>query len=136
VSLVEQVLRGAGLRVTRQRMAVLELLKDRREALSAQEVYLEFRSRGEPIGLSTVYRTLMSLEEAGLLDAVPRDGEQAFRSCSTDHHHHLICTRCNAVQELEAAVVEQWVDTVARVHAFEVTGHRADIYGVCSRCAA
>jgi Fur family transcriptional regulator, ferric uptake regulator len=132
----DEALREAGLRVTRQRAAVLKLLRDRAEALSAQQVWTEFRRRGEPIGLSTVYRTLVSLGEAGLLDVVQRDGEQAFRSCSTDHHHHLICTRCNAVQELEAAVVEQWVDTVARVHAFEVTGHRADIYGVCSRCAA
>jgi Fur family ferric uptake transcriptional regulator len=133
---VDQVLRSAGLRVTRQRLAVLDLLKDRPEALSAQEVYLEFRSRGESIGLSTIYRTLMSLEEAGLLDALQRDGEQAFRSCSPKHHHHLICTGCNEVRELEAAMVEEWVDKVSVAYDFDVTGHRADIYGRCSRCAA
>lgn len=132
---VDQALRAAGLRVTRQRMAVLELLRERSEALSAQEVYLEFRSGGESIGLSTVYRALMSLEEAGLLDTLQREGEQAFRYCSPKHHHHLICTECNEVRELEAALVEEWVEKVSQTHAFDVTGHRADIYGRCSRCA-
>jgi Fur family ferric uptake transcriptional regulator len=133
---VENALRDAGLRVTKQRMAVLQLLKDRSGSLSAQEVYLEFRSRGEGIGLSTVYRALMGLEEAGLLDSVQREGEQAFRYCSPKHHHHLICTSCNEVRELEATLVEEWVDKVSRAHAFDVTGHRADIYGICSTCAA
>lgn len=133
---VEQTLRDSGLRVTRQRLTVLEMLQDRAEALSAQEMYLEFRSRGESIGLSTVYRTLESLADVGLLDAFPRDGEQAYRYCSPKHHHHLICTGCNTVQELEAGLVEEWVDKVSDAHAFEVTGHRADIYGRCSTCAA
>lgn len=131
-----RVLRDAGVRVTRQRLAVLDALADRQDALSAQEVYLEFRQRGESIGLSTVYRALESLDEAGLLDSFPRDGEQAYRYCSPKHHHHLICTECQRVVELEAAMVEEWVSTVARSHAFEVTGHRADVYGRCEDCAA
>ena len=133
---MERALRDAGLKTTRQRLAVLEALADRSDALSAQELYLEFRSRGDVIGLSTVYRTLTSLADAGLLDVFPRDGEQAFRSCSPQHHHHLICTECNDVQELEAALVEEWVDKVSQTHTFEVTRHRADIYGRCHRCAA
>ena len=133
---VDQALRDAGLRVTRQRLGVLEMLKERSEALSAQEVYLAFRSRGEAIGLSTVYRALMSLADAGLLDSVQREGEQAFRYCSPKHHHHLICTECNEVHELEAVLVEEWVAKVSDTYAFEVTGHRADIYGRCRSCAA
>ena len=133
---VEQVLRDAGLRVTRQRMAVLDALNDRTEALSAQEVYLEFRRDGASIGLSTVYRALESLEGAGLLDVLPRNGEQTFRYCSPKHHHHLVCTVCNTVEELEAALVEEWVTKVSQAHDFEVSTHRADIYGRCRSCAA
>lgn len=131
-----QTLRKAGLRITRQRLAVFDALKDRTEALSAQEVYLEFRQRGESIGLSTVYRALESLDEAGLLDSFARDGEQTYRHCSPKHHHHLICTECSLVLELEAPLVEDWVERVSDAHAFEVTGHRADIYGRCATCAA
>ncbi len=130
----EKVLRDAGLRVTRQRTAVLEALRERTEALSAQDLYMEFRAHGDPIGLSTVYRALESLEEAGLLDVIEREGQQAYRFCSTSHHHHLICTTCNEVEELEAGLVEEWVAKVSAAHDFEVTGHRADIYGLCQRC--
>lgn len=131
---IGEALRTAGLRVTRQRTAVLEALQDRTDALSAQELYLEFRQQGAPIGLSTVYRALESLEGAGLLDVLQRDGEAAYRFCSADHHHHLICTGCNEVEELEAGLVEEWVRKVSDAHTFEVTGHRADIYGRCRRC--
>ena len=131
---LEASIRSAGLRVTRQRVAVLDLLQDRSDALSAQEVYLSFRQDGDSIGLSTVYRTLTSLAEAGLLDALPREGEQTFRLCSPKHHHHLICTECNAVTELGGELVEEWVSTVASTYRFQVTGHRADIYGRCEDC--
>lgn len=133
---MDSVLREAGLRVTRQRLAVLDALKDRTEALSAQDVYHEFRQRGESIGLSTVYRALESLQDAGLLDAIDREGEQAFRYCSTGHHHHLICISCNEVEELKGTIVEEWVERVSEVHDFDVTGHRADIYGRCASCSS
>lgn len=134
--MTDQALRDAGLRVTRQRRAVLDALADRPDAVSAQELYTEFRNGGDAIGLSTVYRALESLDEAGLLDAFQREGEQVYRRCSPKHHHHLICIGCSRVEELEATLVEEWVSKVSEVHEFEVTGHRADIYGRCTACAA
>lgn len=130
-----RTLRDAGLRVTRQRLAVLDALRDRTVALSAQDMYHEFRQQGESIGLSTVYRTMESLQDAGVVDSIDREGEQAFRLCSTTHHHHLICISCNEVEELKGTIVEEWVSRVSRTYDFEVTGHRADIYGRCARCA-
>lgn len=127
-------LRDAGLRATRQRTTVLDALRGRVEAVTAQDLHAELRSSGEPVGLTTVYRTLSSLADAGLLDAFTRDGEQAFRLCSEDHHHHLICEACNRVEELEAEDVERWVASVATRRGFRVTGHRADIFGVCADC--
>ncbi len=131
---LDQTLRRAGLRATRQRLAVLETLAERQDAVTAQDLYLQFRGEGESIGLSTVYRTLTSLSDAGLLDTFTRDGEQAFRYCSRDHHHHLVCTECNRVIELEASLVEDWVDKVSATYDFEVSGHRADIFGRCEDC--
>lgn len=130
----EHRLREAGLRPTRQRLSVLELLGDRPDAVTAQELHAELRSAGDSVGLTTVYRTLTALSEAGLLDVFPRDGEQAFRHCGAVHHHHLVCETCNKVEELSAAEVEDWVQRAARRHGFSVTGHRADIFGICSEC--
>lgn len=134
-TMTSNALRDAGLRATRQRTTVLDALRNRVEAVTAQDLHAELRASGEPVGLTTVYRTLSSLADAGLLDAFAREGEQAFRLCSDDHHHHLICEACNRVEELEAEDVERWVDSVAARRGFRVTGHRADIFGVCAECA-
>lgn len=131
----DNALRDAGLRATRQRRTVLAALRDRRDAVTAQDLHAELRAAREPVGLTTVYRTLTALADAGFLDTFTRDGEQAFRLCSDRHHHHLVCEVCGTVEELEAEVVEQWVHGVAGRRGFTVTGHRADIFGICSSCS-
>lgn len=131
----DEALRDAGLRATRQRLTVLEALRGRADAVTAQDLYAELRAAREPVGLTTVYRTLTALADAGFLDTFVRDGEQAFRLCSDQHHHHLVCEVCNRVEELESGQVEEWVNGVAGRHGFQVTGHRADIFGICSSCA-
>ena len=131
----EAALREAGLRPTPQRLAVMRALDGRDEAVTAQELHHELRRRGvRAPGLTTIYRTLSALADAGALDTFDRDGEQAFRLCGAEHHHHLLCTSCGTVQEVEAREVESWVARVARRTGFAVTGHRADVYGVCRSC--
>lgn len=136
VQTTDEALRGAGLRATRQRLTVLEALRNRPDAVTAQELHMELRQAGEPIGLTTVYRTLTALTDAGLLDTFTREGEQAFRRCGDGHHHHIVCEVCNRVEEIAAEEVERWVGQVARRRGYQVTGHRADIFGVCPLCAA
>jgi Fur family transcriptional regulator, ferric uptake regulator len=131
-----RALREAGLRATRQRLTVLEALRGREDTVTAQDLHMELRQAGEPIGLTTVYRTLAALADAGLLDTFDREGEQAFRQCGEVHHHHLVCETCNLVEEIAAEEVERWVHQVADTHGFTVTGHRADIFGVCPACRA
>lgn len=131
---LEATLRGAGLRSTRQRRTVLESLRERTDAVTAQDLHGELRAAGEPVGLTTVYRTLQSLAGAGFLDTFDREGEQAFRLCGDQHHHHLVCEICGEVTEIDAAEVEGWVAAVAARHGYQVTGHRADIFGICASC--
>lgn len=127
---------ASGLRPTRQRRTVIEALRERDDAVTAQDLHAGLRAGGEAIGLATVYRTLTALAEAGFLDTFERDGEQAFRLCGSGHHHHLVCEVCNRVEEIDAAEVEVWVETVARRRGFTVTAHRADVFGLCGRCTS
>ena len=130
----ETLLRSAGLRVTAQRLALLEALEGRRSAVSAQDLHHELRRQEHPPGLATIYRTLQALAEAHEADTFTRDGEVTYRLCGTHHHHHLVCESCGSVQEVEAEQVETWVRNVARRAGFAVTGHTADVYGVCRDC--
>jgi Fur family transcriptional regulator, ferric uptake regulator len=132
----EHALREAGLRATRQRLTVLEALRGREGSVTAQDLHMELRQSGDPVGLTTVYRTLASLAEAGFLDTFTRESEQAFRLCGDAHHHHLVCETCNKVEEITAEEVERWVSQVAETRGFTVTGHRADIFGVCAACSS
>lgn len=132
---LDSVLRNAGLRPTRQRIAVLRSLVGRGDAITAIDLHHELRGGSDAPGLATIYRTLSALAEAGEVDAFPRDGEQAFRLCGTRHHHHLVCESCGGVQEVEGAEIEAWVSRVAKRRRFTVRAHTADIYGLCSSCA-
>ena len=128
------MLERAGLRPTRQRVAVIDALRARPEAVTAQDLHHELRrSPGAP-GLATIYRTLTALTATGDLDTFPREGEQAFRLCGPDHHHHLVCRSCGSVEEVGAEAVESWVTRVARQRKFKVLGHTVDVFGLCAAC--
>ena len=96
---------GTGVRATRQRAAITELLDSLDEFRSAQELHDELRRRGENIGLTTVYRTLQAMSTAKLVDTLRTDtGESVYRVCSGQHHHHhLVCRNCGATVEVAGA---------------------------------
>ena len=132
---LEEALSEAGLRLTRQRSAILAALERKNRFITAQDLHHELRGRRGAPGLATVYRTLATLALAGVLDTSVRDGEQAFRLCGTDHHHHLVCESCGRVEEVGSEQVETWVRQLARRRGFRVTTHTAEVYGICRDCA-
>ncbi|GLF93795.1 Fur family transcriptional regulator [Streptomyces yaizuensis] len=125
-------------RSTRQRAAVAAALDEVDEFRSAQELHDMLKHQGASVGLTTVYRTLQSLAEAGEVDVLrTNDGESVYRRCSTDdHHHHLVCRICGKAVEVEGPAVEQWAETVAAAHGFVNVAHTVEIFGTCAECAA
>ena len=105
---------------------------------SAQQIHAELRRRGERIGLTTVYRTLQSLADAGAVDVVRTgDGEAVYRRCSSgSHHHHLVCRSCGKTVEVEGPAVESWADRIAADYGFTDVAHTLEIFGTCADCAA
>lgn len=123
-------------RNTWQREAVRAALAEARGFVSAQELHQRLREQGSTIGLATVYRALSGLTESGEADSVQApEGENLFRSCAMEgHHHHLICRRCGDTRELAAEAVEAWSQQVAAEHGFAEIEHIVDIFGVCESC--
>jgi Fur family ferric uptake transcriptional regulator len=119
-------------RSTRQRTAVLAALRRVPGPLSAQDLHARL---DRTVGLATVYRALQDLVDAGQVDVFRREnGEALFRLCNPVHHHHLVCQRCGRVEEIDACEVEPWASRVAERRGFTVSGHQADVYGLCPRC--
>jgi len=126
-----------GLRSTRQRTAVARLLDVTDGFRSAQEIHDELRRGGEGIGLTTVYRTLQSLTEAGEIDVLRTgSGEAVYRRCSSHHHHHLVCRHCGRTVEVEGPAVERWAEAVAGEHGFSELSHTVEIVGRCADCTS
>ena len=124
-------------RNTWQREAVRASLAEVQGFVSAQQLFALLRDEGSTIGLATVYRNLAQLAESGEADSLQSpEGENLFRSCSTGHHHHLICRTCGDTRELEASVVEQWASAVGAEHGFSDIKHIVDLFGICGRCRA
>ncbi|MDY6870847.1 MAG: Fur family transcriptional regulator [Actinomycetota bacterium] len=127
----------APVRATRQRAAIADLLDGLDEFRSAQELHDALKSRGEGIGLTTVYRTLQSMAESGLVDVLrTATGESVYRRCSADHHHHLVCRACGAAVEIQGGQVETWAADIAREHGFSDVSHTIEIFGLCGDCSA
>lgn len=126
----------AAQRNTRQRGAVAALLTETDGFHSAQDLHAMLRTRGEQVGLTTVYRTLQAMADAGEVDVMrPPGGEHLYRRCSDGHHHHLVCRSCGATVEVLGPTVETWADKVAAQHGFTDVSHTVEIFGTCPACA-
>jgi Fur family ferric uptake transcriptional regulator len=123
--------------MTRAQRAVLAALTGHDTFVSAQDLHARIRATGETVGLTSVYRALQSLAEAGQVDVRRTDaGEATYRACGSDrHHHHLVCTGCGATVEVEAPALERWVGQVADRHGYRIDGHTLEISGRCRGCA-
>jgi Fur family ferric uptake transcriptional regulator len=127
---------SAALRNTKQRSAVSAALNDCEGFNSAQELHAKLRERGDRVGLTTVYRTLQGLADAGEIDVMrPPGGEHLYRRCSQGHHHHLVCRACGTAVEVEGPAVESWAERVAAQHGFADVSHTMEIFGTCPDCA-
>jgi Fur family transcriptional regulator, ferric uptake regulator len=126
-----------GVRATRQAAAVRAALAARDGFTSAQDLYAELRRRGGGVGLTTVYRHLQSLADAGAVDVLRTpEGESVYRICGTGHHHHLVCRTCGRTVEIEGREVERWTRRVAEAEGFVDVDHTVEVFGTCARCAA
>lgn len=125
-----------GVRTTRQRTAVADVLSRVDGFRSAQDLHDLLRQDGASVGLTTVYRHLQALADAGQVDVLRTgDGEAVYRRCPTEsHHHHLVCRSCGRSVEVEGPEVEAWAAAVAEEHGFSDVSHTVEVFGSCASC--
>jgi Fur family ferric uptake transcriptional regulator len=122
--------------VTARHDAVRRALAEAGTFVSAQDLHARLRASAHRIGLTTVYRALAAMAEAGEADVLTADGQQVYRACgSGEHHHHLVCRSCGKTVEVSGPAVERWADAVAGQHGFADITHTIEIFGTCGDCA-
>ena len=128
-------LAAAGERVTRQRVLVADHLAATGRQLTADELFRAIRRVEPTIGRATVFRTVERLVDAGVARRLELDGHvYAYVACRPAHHHHLSCTRCGRVEDIDEAYVRPIADRLADDLGFEIDDARLDFYGRCARC--
>ena len=133
----ESHLRDAGLRMTPQRLRILERVFLTHEHFSAETLFGWLRSEeGTRVSRATVYRTLELLESGGFVEALDTgSGEMLYEhSLGHSHHDHLVCQGCGRIEEFREARIEQLQDEVAARFGFELTGHILRLTGLCRTC--
>jgi Fur family ferric uptake transcriptional regulator len=121
-----------GLRVTGQRETVVRAVADKPGAFSPEGLVDELRPGG--IGRATVYRALEQLEKRGMLSRIHMDGCHGYTVCEEGHHHHLVCSTCGRVVEIDATAIEAAITRLANDLNFRVATHTLEFSGTCESC--
>ncbi|MBP2337257.1 Fur family ferric uptake transcriptional regulator [Saccharothrix coeruleofusca] len=127
-----------GLRMTPHRRAVLRALACLPGPAAVHTIHHALRASGERVGLSTLYRQIATLVDAGVIGTrLDRQGRHLFHLRTDDtHDHHLTCVRCGHATPVDASAVLRWAADAAAAHGFSDITTWADLTGLCPRCPA
>lgn len=129
-------LRQRSRKVTGQRQAILDILRRYLQPLSIREIFAELHDGA--CDLATVYRAMHLLETMGMVKRFDfGDGAARFELLpegDSGHHHHLVCTQCAAVVEIEECFPDELEQRIATRNGFRAVTHRLEFFGVCPRC--
>ena len=128
-------IRSNGLRVTRQRKLILEVLEESRGHLDAEDIHDRVKAHDPRIGLATVYRTLALLKAVGLVIEHSLGEEHGhFEAVQELPHYHFTCIRCRQVIEFEAPAVTEAVQSLIDRESVQVIDVHLSLTGYCSNC--
>ncbi|MFK7928287.1 MAG: Fur family transcriptional regulator [Myxococcota bacterium] len=121
-----------GLKFTRQRKAIAEVVFGSDEHLTLNQILDRARGQHASVGYATVYRTMKLLSESGLATEHRfDDGQARYERSDDDHHDHIICSQCGRIIEFEDHEIERRQNRIAKQLGFKVVSHRHEIYADC-----
>jgi Fe2+ or Zn2+ uptake regulation protein len=121
-------------RLTKQRAAILRALEDGRH-LSAETILERVRAQLPGVSLGTIYRTLDILRSIGLVQVFAYAGAAAKYEAALEKHHHLVCTQCGEVTNVNVNEALLLAQTIAHDHGFKDVDCALVVSGRCTRCA-
>lgn len=131
----EEILRSAGLRITAQRKALVQELVSSASPVDVEDLWRRPKLSG--YDLSTIYRSLDHFVRAGIVRALELGKGREFYEFNRGHdHHHIVCTSCNTIEEIEECHVDAIVERARKdSKKFSTVGaHVFELFGICKRC--
>ena len=131
----QRALEVPGVRVTNQRALILEIIRQGKEHLDADEVYRRAREKQPRLSLSTVYRTLRLFKELGLVEELHfNDTHHLYEVKPSTEHHHLVCLGCGRVIEFQYPLSRYVKRNVAEAKGFKIVDTEIRMNGYCPKC--
>lgn len=132
-------LKQKGYKLTPQRRAIVDIIiQNAGSHLTTEELYDLVKTECPEIGLATVYRTVQLLEELGVVSKLDlNDGcyrYELVREDENHQHHHLICSQCGKVIEVQGDLLEVLEHEIESKYDFKIKNHSVKFYGICSEC--
>jgi Fe2+ or Zn2+ uptake regulation protein len=131
-----ELLRERGMRVTSQRLLIDRALREHGGHLSAEQLHELVEPVLPGVTQQTVYSTLALLADLGVARRVPAPGPSTRFEGRTDDHHHMVCERCGAVEDLDARVPVAKAVGAARDTGFAPSSASVTVLGLCADCSA
>lgn len=131
------VWRSHGLRLTKTRRAFAELFSRSPIPLSVPDILRELRRMRVTVNKTTVYRELERMQHLGIIEGRQLgDRKQYYELVSRGHHHHLVCLRCERVEDADVDETELLLEEqkVSREKNFTIVRHSLEFFGVCTEC--
>jgi Fur family transcriptional regulator, ferric uptake regulator len=132
----KEYLKIHGLKVTLPRLQILHIFENSpKPHLSAEAIYQELLKTEKEVSMATVYRVLTQFEAAGLITRHHFEENHAVYEINQGgHHDHLVCLKCNRVEEFVDEQIEIRQQEIATAKHFKMTNHSLNIYGICKQC--
>lgn len=126
-------LQAQGHKLTQPRRLVIETLVGQSRAMTANDLHQVLAERG--VSLASIYRTLELMAQLHLAEPVRQSGDEArYVACRPEHHHHVICTHCWRVADVDSCLLEPVARAIQEASQFDVESHILEFYGCCAAC--
>lgn len=126
--------KNADLKATKKRQLLLLLLQKQARPMTAEELHA-LAAPMLPMNVSTVYRTLNTLTEKGILvRTVRQDGKAYFSPTQQGHSHRLVCNLCGKVIAVDTCPLRELEESLQQKTGFRITGHSLEFTGLCPEC--
>ena len=135
---LEQELISRGIRMTRQRRLLVQIIQSAESHMDAVALWQQARLQDPTLNKVTVYRTLAMLKKHSLVDELDllhlQGGKHYYEARTTRDHIHLACVKCGRIQEFESSLFEKLKGQIERERQFHIDVVRVEAGGYCDRC--
>ncbi len=134
-----QLLKQKNARLTKTRLAVLNIFSQKHKPLSVAEILLYLEKSGLTVNKTTVYREMEFLIKKDIVSTVFLDEKHTKYELNLEHHHHLVCRSCGNIEEVEMKEIEKLFPIIERKlkqkKKFTNIAHNLEFFGICEKCS-